>query len=147
MRGEVIATVMGFILLGCPALAASSADAPAKRLSRTFSNITPAILACTQTNSRKRYGTTYTPDPGTPNSGMTETHYLGLTKLSFVIDPAAATVTYTIVHKPLIASNTQVWDGIRDAIKACSRTPQRPARLDAPALGRDWLSERQSVLM
>jgi hypothetical protein len=51
---------------------------------------------------------------------MTETHYLGLTKLSFVIDPAAATVTYTIVHKPLVASNGQVWDGIRDAIKACS---------------------------
>jgi hypothetical protein len=119
VRSVLVAAAMGFTL-GCPAWGAPVGDAPPKLPSRTFFNITPTILACTQTNSRKRYGTTYTPEPGNPKSGMTETHYLGLTKLSFVIDPAAATVTYTIVHKPLVASNGQVWDGIRDAIKACS---------------------------
>lgn len=120
MRGEVIAAVIGFVLLGCPATAASSPEAPAKLPSRTFSKVTPAILACMQTNSRKRYGTVYTPEPGNPDKGVTETHYLGLTRLSFAFDRAAAIVTYAIVHKPLFASNDQVWDGIRDAIKACS---------------------------
>jgi hypothetical protein len=120
MHGGVIAAVMSFVLLGCAALAAASPEAPAKLPSRTFSNVTRTVLACMETDSRKRYGTVYTRDPGNPNSGMTETHYLGLTRLSFVFDPAGATVTYAIVHKPLLASDSQVWDGIRDAIKTCS---------------------------
>ena len=120
MRGDVIATAMGFVLICGPALPASSPKGPAKLPSRTFSNITSAMLACMERNSRKRYGTVYTPDPGNPNKGVSETHYLGLTRLSFVFDPVAATVTYGIVRKPLLAADTQVWDGIRDAIKACS---------------------------
>jgi hypothetical protein len=120
MRNAVAVGAMGLVLLGCPAWPASSAESPAKLPSRTFSPVTPAILACMETNSRRKYGTVYTPDAGNPNKGMTETHYLGLTRLAFVFDPAAATVTYAIVHKPLFASDDQVWNGIRDAIKVCS---------------------------
>ena len=118
MRAGFIPTVMSLVLTG--GLAPAAASPPKTLASRTFDAVTPAKMACMETNSRKRYGTVYTPDPNSPNNGMTETHYLGLTKLSFVFDPVGATITYTIVHKPVFASNDQVWNGIRDAIKACS---------------------------
>ncbi len=73
-----------------------------------------------ETNSRKKYGTTYTFDASHPGNGVSETHYYGLTRLSFVFDPAVGAITYTILHKPPLASTGQIWDGVRDAIKACS---------------------------
>lgn len=73
-----------------------------------------------QDRSRKEHGTTYAPDPVNPNNGTSDTHYYGLTRLSYAFDPAASTVTYTILQKPGLASNGQIWDGVRAAIKACS---------------------------
>ena len=112
------------------ALAASSAAtlvwgqppdlAPTSVRTRTFSDVTPAILSCMRERSRKQHGTTFVRDPNNPNSGTSETHYYGLTRLSYAFDPALAAVTYTILQKPGLASNGQVWDGVRAAIKACS---------------------------
>jgi hypothetical protein len=62
----------------------------------------------------------YTISANSPNSGVSETHYYGTTKLSYVFDPAGATIAYTIVKKPALASETQVWDGVGAAIKACA---------------------------
>ena len=70
--------------------------------------------------SRKEHGTVYKTDPNNPNAGTSETHYYGLTILAYAFDPAAGTVTYTILHKPGFAANSQVWNGIGKAIKGCS---------------------------
>ena len=120
MRGCLIPAAMGLALAAGPAPATPSAESPAKAPARTFSNVTQAILACMENNSRKKYGTAYVFDAGHPGNGVSETHYYGLTRLSFIFDPTAGTVTYTILHKPGIASDGQVWNGIGKAIKACS---------------------------
>jgi hypothetical protein len=120
MRGCLIPAAMGLALAAGPAPATLSSDAPTHPPARTFSNVNPAILICMQDRSRKKYGTIYRPDANNPNIGTSETHYYGVTLLSFVFDPAGATITYTILRKPGLASNGQVWDGIGKEIKACS---------------------------
>jgi hypothetical protein len=120
MRGRFILAMIGLVLAAGAALAAPASEKPTNPSVRTYPNITPAILTCMAARSRKKYGTVYTPDSTTPTIGISETHYYGLTRLSFVFDAAGATMTYTILHKPTLASNSQVWDGVRDAIKACS---------------------------
>src|SRR5579859_848622 len=88
--------------------------------SRTFANITAATLVCVADRSRKQHGTVYIADPRNPNIVTSETHYFGLTRIVYDFDPPARTVTYRILQKPGLASYGQVWDGIRDAIAACS---------------------------
>lgn len=109
--------------LALPAGSALATPAGAPSMSppaRTFSNVTAATLACVADRSRKQHGTVYTHDAKNPNIVTSETHYFGLTRVVYAFDPAAAAVTYTILQKPGLASYGQVWDGIRDAIKACS---------------------------
>jgi hypothetical protein len=98
---------------------ARSAD-PATPPTRSFSHITGAILACMVERSRKRHGTVYTSDPADPNRLTSETHYFGLTRIVSEFDPANGTVTYQILQKPGLASYDQIWNGLRDAIAACS---------------------------
>jgi hypothetical protein len=104
------------LVLSCPAWATSSGAAP----TRTYSGVTQAILACMRDNSRKKHGTVYIADASNPNNGTSETHYYGLTRLSYAFDPTRGAVTYTILQKPGLASYGQVWDGINAAIRACS---------------------------
>jgi hypothetical protein len=101
-------------------LAAPPAATPTGPPARTFSNVTAATLACVADRSRKQHGTVYTPDAKNPNIVTSETRYFGLTRILYAFDPSARAVTYTILQKPGLASYSQVWDGIRDAIKACS---------------------------
>src|SRR5579859_5421970 len=95
---------------------ASSGEPPA----RTYTGVTQAILTCVRDNSRKSHGTVYTGDPTNPNRVTSETHYFGLTRIVYDFDPSARTVTYRILRKPGLASYGDVWDGIRDALRACS---------------------------
>ena len=118
MRARTIVAAASLMLAAGGAPAARAAD-PAPS-TRTFSHVTGAILACMVERSRKRHGTLYTSDPADPNRLTSETHYFGLTRIVSEFDPANGTVTYQILQKPGLASYDQVWDGIRDAIKACS---------------------------
>jgi hypothetical protein len=116
MRFGIALSVVSLALMSGPTRATSSGEPP----TRTYSGVTQAVLTCVRDNSRRQHGTVYTRDPNNPNNGESETHYYGLTRLLYAFDPAQATITYTILHKPAIASTGQVWNGISAAIKACS---------------------------
>ena len=116
MQFGIALSVISLALTSGPAWATSSGEP----LTKTYSGVTQAILTCMQDNSRKKHGTVYIPDANNPNNGESEIHYYGLTRLLYAFDPVQATITYTIRHKPAIASTGQVWNGISAAIKACS---------------------------
>jgi hypothetical protein len=116
MRFGITLWVVSLALMSGPTWATSSGEPPA----RTYSGVTQAILTCMRDNSRKKHGTVYIADANNPNNGKSETHYYGLTRLSYAFDPSRGAVTYTILQKPGLASYGQVWDGISAAIRACS---------------------------
>jgi hypothetical protein len=114
MRFGITLWVVSLALMSGPTWAAGEPP------TRTYSRVTQAILTCMRDNSQKKHGTVYIADANNPNNGTSETHYYGLTRLSYAFDPSRGAVTYTILHKPAIAANGQIWDGISAAIKACS---------------------------
>jgi hypothetical protein len=116
MRLGVSLLLVGSALALAPAPAISAGNPP----SRSFTNVTPSILACMKENSIKKHGTKYIVDATNPNNGVSETHYYGLTRLSYAFDVDHGTVTYTVLQKPGLASYGQIWNGISAAIKACS---------------------------
>jgi hypothetical protein len=120
-RGRLAVAVGVAILMAAGGAPASAQDDAARTPSvRTFANVTAATLTCLAENSRREHGAVNTVDPGNPNIVTSETHYFGLTRIVRDFDPRAETATYRILRKPAIASYAQVWDGIRNATRACS---------------------------
>ncbi len=87
--------------------------------SKTFNGVTPSIWECVKATSLKEHGTIYAP-PGS-NSGTAKTSTIvGEVVLNFTFYPSNNSVDYTIVKKPFLASENQIWDGIASTIKGCS---------------------------
>ena len=120
MRLSVTVATASLLVGAGATVARPGGGAAASPPARTFANVTAATLACVEDRSRAQHGTVYTRDARNPNIVTSETHYFGLTRIVYDFDPSVSRVTYRILQKPGMASYGQVWDGIRDAIKACS---------------------------
>jgi hypothetical protein len=88
--------------------------------SKTFSNVTQAIWTCVQTTSVTENGTVYDPPPPSSSGTATTKTIVGDVVLSYAFDSGPETVTYTIVKKPFIVSEKEIWDGIQSTIDGCS---------------------------
>jgi hypothetical protein len=84
--------------------------------SKSWSGVTESIFACVKTTSQKQHGTVYEPPNADSGTATTKTP-VGTVKLSFVL--ANETLTYTIQSKPIIVSESQIWNGIDETIKGC----------------------------
>jgi hypothetical protein len=117
LRNALAATALTLVFAAGPA---APGETPPAATTRTFSNVTAHTLQCMEERSVKQHGTVYRRDAKDQNIVTSETHYFGLTRIVSDFDPPADSVTYRILQKPGLASYAQVWDGIREAIKACS---------------------------
>lgn len=86
--------------------------------SKTYSNVTEQIFDCVKTKSATEHGTVY--DPATGDSGTATTHtVVGKVVLKFDLDTASGDLTYTLVDKPILAPEHEIWNGIEGAINSC----------------------------
>jgi hypothetical protein len=108
------------VVMIVPGVAAPEGAAQGSPNTRLFSNLSAETLACMTDRSRKQYGTVATVDSRNPNIVTSETHFFGVTRVVREFDPRGGKATFSILQKPAIASYDQVWNGIREAIKACS---------------------------
>lgn len=86
---------------------------------RTYKNVTPAIFACVKSTSFKEHQTVYAPPDA--NTGIATTPKYNVV-LSFVFDPSASTLTYTITQEPWYVTDNEIWDGICSTINECGGT-------------------------
>ena len=86
---------------------------------RSFGNVTPAIWECVKTTSYKEHGTVYAP-PGATKGTATTSTFVGEVVLDFDYEESKDTVSYTIVKKPFVVSDDQIWNGIQETIDHCS---------------------------
>lgn len=85
---------------------------------RSFGGVTPAIWECVKTTSFQQHGTKYVPADGNQGTATTSTP-IGEVVLNFDCDPTRDTVTYTIVKKPFLVSENQIWSGIQETVDGC----------------------------
>jgi hypothetical protein len=85
---------------------------------RSFGGVTQAIWECVKTTSYQQHGTKYVPPDGNQGTATTST-LIGDVVLNFDYDPTKDTVTYTIVKKPFLVSEHQIWNGIQETIDGC----------------------------
>ncbi|MDF1698049.1 MAG: hypothetical protein P1U56_19535 [Saprospiraceae bacterium] len=85
---------------------------------KVFHGITPEVWECVKKTSHVEHGTVYDPPNGDKGTATTKT-IVGDVVLNFSLDPAASTVTYTIVKKPFLASQNQIWNGTQETIDGC----------------------------
>jgi hypothetical protein len=87
--------------------------------SHSFSNVSQACWDCVQQSSMSQHGTVYDPPPPATQGTSTTVTVVGVVKLSFDFQAAAQTVVYTIISKPWIVTESEIWDGISKSIQAC----------------------------
>jgi hypothetical protein len=87
--------------------------------SKTWNGVTESIFDCVKANSQRDHGTTYDPPDGDHGTSTTST-VVGDVVLTFDLQASGA-LTYTIDKKPMLVSESQIWDGISDSINACRR--------------------------
>ncbi|MGB8509529.1 MAG: hypothetical protein WCD76_14175 [Pyrinomonadaceae bacterium] len=85
---------------------------------RSFGGITQAVWECVKTTSYNQHGTNYAPPDANQGTATTSTP-IGDVVLTFDYDPTKETVTYTIVKKPFLVSDNQIWSGIQDTADGC----------------------------
>ena len=88
--------------------------------SKTFTGVDAPTWERLQTLGREKHGTDFRAIDGTRGEAKTNTPF-GRLVLDYVHDPAAATITYTIVSKPLFVMSPLVWSGIETALAGCRR--------------------------
>ena len=87
---------------------------------QTFNNVTPAIFDCVKQSSGKEHGTVYDPPSGNKGTATTKT-VVGTIVVSFDLNPAAGSITYCIVSKPWIVTDSEIFNGVASSISACSQ--------------------------
>lgn len=87
--------------------------------SRTFGGVTTAVWQCLKTTSEKEHGTIYAPAGADQGTATTDT-VVGTVELSYDYNAQKDSVTYKVVKKPFIVSDSQIWNGIQDTIDHCS---------------------------
>ena len=85
---------------------------------RSFSGVTQAVWECVKTTSYQKHGTNYVPADGNQGTATTSTG-VGEIVLNFDYNPTNETVTYTIVQKPMIITDGEIWMGIQETIDGC----------------------------
>jgi hypothetical protein len=101
---------------------------------RSWTDVTPAILACVKASSAHEHGTRYDPPDADKGTATTDVTAIGTIVLGYELG-AGDTLTYTIQKKPFLVSETEIWSGIDSAITACRVTTssaQRDRPSDAP---------------
>jgi len=84
--------------------------------SKTWNGVTESIFDCVKATSNSQHGTVYNPSDGDQGTATTSTP-VGDVVLSFNL--ANGSLTYTIQKKPLIVSDSQIWDGISETLNTC----------------------------
>lgn len=85
---------------------------------RSFGGVTQAVWECVKTTSYQQHGTNYVPPDGNQGAATTNTP-IGDVVLNFDYAPTKDTITYTIVKKPFLVSDDQIWNGIQETIDGC----------------------------
>ena len=95
--------------------------------SKIFYGVTPAVFACVKTTSNEQHGTVYAPPDA--NQGIaTTSNSVWTVKLTFSFDSATEELSYTIVYKSWIVTETEIWNGIGDTINGCRGSVAAMAR-------------------
>jgi hypothetical protein len=89
--------------------------------SRSFGNVTQAVWECVKAASIKDHQAVYDPSDGDQGTVSTPT-VVGTVVLTFVFDPATASVSYTIKDKPLLVPESAMWDGIQQSFDGCIKS-------------------------
>ncbi|NJO55585.1 MAG: hypothetical protein HC834_03625 [Rhodospirillales bacterium] len=84
--------------------------------SKTFTDVTPHMWERLQTLGREKHGTEFHAHSETHGQASTATP-LGKLVLEYAHNPKEATVTYTIVSKPMFVMSPIIWNGIETALK------------------------------
>jgi hypothetical protein len=87
--------------------------------SQTYPNVSQACWNCVQQSSMTQHGTVYDPPPPATQGISTTVTPVGDVKLSFDYQAAAQTVVYTIISKPWIVTESEIWNGIIKSIHVC----------------------------
>lgn len=85
---------------------------------RNFGGVKQAVWECVKKTSYEQHGTKYVPADGNQGTATTSTP-VGEVVLNFDYDLAKETITYTIVKKPFLVSDDQIWNGIQETIDGC----------------------------
>lgn len=87
--------------------------------SRTFGGVNTAVWQCLKSTSEKEHGTIYAPAGADQGTATTDT-VVGTVELSYNYNAQKDSVSYSIVKKPFIVSDSQIWNGIQETIDHCS---------------------------
>jgi len=68
--------------------------------------------------SAEEQGATYDPPDGLKGTSTTNT-IVGKVVIDFDLDSDSGDITYTIIEKPILAPEHEVWKGIETAINRC----------------------------
>lgn len=85
---------------------------------KTFDNVTEEIFACVKEKSSKDHGTVYDPPNGNKGTATTKT-VVGKVVLGYDLNTDTNEIKYTIVDKPVLAPEHEIWKGIEGAINSC----------------------------
>ena len=89
---------------------------------RTFSGVTPSILARMKEFGRAEYGIVYDPAEGAAGTATSRTP-LGECVIEFVHDDTKAELTLTLVKKPWLLPEGVLWDGFAATLDRCRKEP------------------------
>ena len=95
--------------------------------SKVFYGVTPSVFACVKTTSQQQHGTVYDPPDGNQGTAITQTSTWTV-KLAFNFDPGSDQITYTILYKTWIITDSEIWSGIGDTINGCIGSVAAKAR-------------------
>lgn len=84
--------------------------------SHSWEGISEQIFECVKAKSKKEHGTVYEPPNGDSGIAKTETT-VGKVVLKFNL--SGEKLSYAIVEKPWIVTESEIWDGIGDTIDSC----------------------------
>ncbi len=86
--------------------------------SKTYHGVTEEIFKCVKTKSHSEHGTIYDPPTGNKGTATTSIPVLGKIVLGYDLQPNRD-LTYTIIEKPGLAPEGEIWSGIEKTINGC----------------------------
>lgn len=86
--------------------------------SKTFDGVSTTTWERLQAFGREKHGTQFRATDANHGKATTPTPF-GHLVLDYAHDPAAGTITYTVVSKPMLVMSPLLWHGIETAINGC----------------------------
>ncbi|MFZ1791216.1 MAG: hypothetical protein WAT92_23015 [Saprospiraceae bacterium] len=87
--------------------------------SKVFNGVTLEVWDRIKTTSKKEHGTIYTPEGAVHGTVSTDTP-VGNLQLGFDYDATKDVVTYTILKRPTIIFEDEIWEGTQVTINRCA---------------------------